>query len=138
MFQILLQRGRWLGACFIVAIVPACVPQEENGLTVARAPEQGERFFSNLTQLTFGGQNAEAYFAPDGESLIFQRTDDESLCDQQYVIGLDGSGMERVSNGLGRTILRWWITHPLFQHFPCGRRLPAFTGLLPGVCVGFV
>ncbi|UCD23247.1 MAG: PD40 domain-containing protein [Gemmatimonadota bacterium] len=103
MLKILLQRSRWLVACLIAATAPACAPQEDNGPAVARAPEEGERFFSNLTQLTFGGQNAEAYFAPNGESLIFQRTDEESLCDQQYVIGLDGSGMERVSNGLGRT-----------------------------------
>jgi Tol biopolymer transport system component len=82
----------------------ACSNGGENTPAVARAPEAGERFFSNLTQLTFGGQNAEAYFAPDGESLIFQRTDEEEvLCDQQYVVGIDGSGLRMVSNGLGRT-----------------------------------
>ena len=103
MVETLLQRSRWLLACFVVAGAPACAPQEENTPAVGRATEDGEHFFSNLTQLTFGGQNAEAYFAPDGESLIFQRTGEESQCDQQYVIGIDGSGLEMVSNGLGRT-----------------------------------
>lgn len=70
---------------------------------IARDAEEGEAFFANLTQLTFGGQNAEAYFSPDGEQLIFQRTESDSGCDQQYVMGVDGSGMTLVSNGLGRT-----------------------------------
>ena len=30
----------------------------------------------NLKQLTFGGQNAEAYWSPDGKRLIFQSTRD--------------------------------------------------------------
>jgi Tol biopolymer transport system component len=70
---------------------------------VARAAEAGEVFFTNLRQLTFGGQNAEAYFSPDGTQLIFQRTDSDTTCDQQYVMNVDGSGMRMVSNGLGRT-----------------------------------
>jgi Tol biopolymer transport system component len=68
-----------------------------------RAPEPGERFFGDLVQLTFGGQNAEAYFSPDGQELILQRTADDTPCDQQFVIGIDGSDLRRVSNGLGRT-----------------------------------
>ncbi|HJX88197.1 MAG TPA: hypothetical protein VJ277_11605, partial [Gemmatimonadales bacterium] len=37
------------------------------------APEPGERHLRNIRQLTFGGNNAEAYFSPDGRRLIFQR-----------------------------------------------------------------
>ena len=68
-----------------------------------RAVEPGERFFTNLRQLTFEGQNAEAYFSADGTRLIFQRQRGDGGCDQQYVMNIDGSGMRRVSNGLGRT-----------------------------------
>ena len=42
----------------------------------SRAPSAsapGERHLRNIRQLTFGGNNAEAYFSPDGEQLIFQR-----------------------------------------------------------------
>ncbi|KPK55948.1 MAG: hypothetical protein AMS21_13085 [Gemmatimonas sp. SG8_38_2] len=70
---------------------------------VPRATEAGEPFFRNLQQLTFGGQNAEAYFSPDGTRLIFQRTTSDTTCDQQYVMRVDGSGVRMVSNGLGRT-----------------------------------
>lgn len=64
----------------------------------------GERHLRNVRQLTFEGNNAEAYFSPDGRRLIFQRqVDGESACDQQYIINADGSGLRRVSNGSGRT-----------------------------------
>ena len=32
----------------------------------------GEKHLSNIKQLTFGGENAEAYFSFDGKQLIFQ------------------------------------------------------------------
>ena len=42
-----------------------------------------ERHFKNLRQLTFGGDNAEAYFSFDGKYVIFQRTDASQgiMCD---------------------------------------------------------
>jgi Tol biopolymer transport system component len=70
---------------------------------VERAAEPGEQFFSEVRQLTFGGQNAEAYFSSDGRQLIFQRTGSESECDQQFTMNIDGSNLQLVSNGLGRT-----------------------------------
>jgi Tol biopolymer transport system component len=70
---------------------------------VARDPEPGETHLTGIRQLTFNGQNAEAYFSPDGRQLIFQRTESDSGCDQQFVMNVDGSAMRRVSNGLGRT-----------------------------------
>jgi TolB protein len=67
-------------------------------------PEPGESHLRRIRQLTFGGNNAEAYFSPDGSRLIFQRQDSVSTgCDQQYVMNADGSGLRRVSNGEGRT-----------------------------------
>jgi len=70
---------------------------------IERAPEEGERYFSSLRQLTFDGQNAEAYFSPNGTRLIFQRTAGDRTCDQQFTMNIDGSDVRRVSNGLGRT-----------------------------------
>src|SRR5215469_2672375 len=67
------------------------------------APEPGERHFARIRQLTFGGENAEAYFSRDGQRLIFQSTRDGRTCDQQFVMNIDGSGVHRVSNGFGKT-----------------------------------
>jgi Tol biopolymer transport system component len=34
----------------------------------------GEKHFQNIRQLTFGGDNAEAYWSYDGKSIVFQKT----------------------------------------------------------------
>jgi TolB protein len=66
-------------------------------------PDSGEVHLRNIRQLTFGGQNAEAYFSRSGRQIIFQRTESDSACDQEYVINVDGTGLRRVSSGAGRT-----------------------------------
>ena len=68
------------------------------------APLPGEEAFASLTQLTHGGTNAEAYFSGDGDRLIFQSTwPGVSECDQMYTMNLDGSDLQLVSTGEGRT-----------------------------------
>ncbi len=62
-----------------------------------------EKHFRNLKQLTFGGENAEAYFSSDGKQLIFQSTRDGRGCDQIYTMNVDGSNVKMISNGDGRT-----------------------------------
>jgi len=57
----------------------------------------------NVTQLTFGGQNAEAYFSADGSKLIFQATRDSYACDQIFLMNADGSDVRLLSTGDGRT-----------------------------------
>src|SRR4051794_29770064 len=49
-----------------------------------------EKHLRNLKQLTFGGENAEAYFSPDGRKLIFQSTRAGHECDQIYTMNIDG------------------------------------------------
>lgn len=63
----------------------------------------GERHLSNIKQLTFGGENAEAYFSYDASRLIFQSTRDNYKCDQIYTMNIDGSDLRLVSTGNGRT-----------------------------------
>lgn len=96
------------GVVALAALAPTACGPRESGETpappaVARAADAGETHLANLRQLTFGGQNAEAYFSADGRQLIFQRTEADQGCDQQYVMNTDGSGRRRVSSGLGRT-----------------------------------
>lgn len=78
---------------------------------VSRAPEPDEHFFAGLRQITFGGQNAEAYFSHNGTQLILQRTENDSTCDQEYLINLDGTGLRRISNGRGRTTCGYFYDH---------------------------
>ena len=69
----------------------------------------GMGHISNLKQLTSGGQNAEAYWSPDGKKLIFQSTRDEHECDQQYIMNADGSDVHMVSTGKGVTTCGYFL-----------------------------
>lgn len=75
----------------------------------------GERHLRNVRQLTFGGENAEAYFSFDGRDLVFQATPDGAGCDQLYAMRADGSGVRRVSTGAGRVTCGYF--------FPDGSRV---------------
>jgi Tol biopolymer transport system component len=66
-------------------------------------PVAAERHLKNIRQLTHGGENAEAYFSPDGQRLIFQSTRNGVPCDQIFTMKVDGSAEHRVSTGAGRT-----------------------------------
>ena len=73
------------------------------------APVTGETHFRSLKQITFGGENAEAYFSHDGKWLTLQSTRDGRTCDQQYVMRVDGSGVKRISDGRGKTTCGWFF-----------------------------
>ena len=69
----------------------------------------GEKHFANIQQLTFGGDNAEAYFSFDGKWIIFQRTNPKEgiMCDEMFIGKVPKRGekfeYKRVSTGKGRT-----------------------------------
>lgn len=100
------------------------------GKAAAPAPASAERHFKNIKQLTFGRQNAEAYFSFSGNKLIFQSTnnwmkdtyaatlkpDDIPLgCYQMYVMDLDSESVRLVSTGSGATTCGYF--------FPGDRRI---------------
>jgi Tol biopolymer transport system component len=68
-----------------------------------------EKHLRNIRQLTFGGENAEAYFSADGKKLIFQSTRAGHECDQIYTMNIDGSGVRMVSTGDGRTTCSYFL-----------------------------
>lgn len=91
---------------------------------------KSERHLRNIRQLTFGRQNAEAYFSFDGGKLIFQSTNNwakdtfaEALapaemplgCYQMYVMDLDSEKIRMVSTGVGMTTCGYF--------FPGNRRV---------------
>lgn len=76
----------------------------------SEASAEGGGFLTNIRQLTFGGQNAEAYWSPDGRKLAFQSTRDGAECDQIYVMNADGSDVRRVSTGKGVTTCGYFLS----------------------------
>ncbi len=52
---------------------------------------------SNITQLTFEGDNGEAYFSSDGKQLIYQSNRGGEQCDKIWTMNIDGSAKRRVS-----------------------------------------
>lgn len=90
-------------------------PQSSYGQAVAVQGEPGETRLQNIRQLTFGGENAEAYFSYDGQWITFQSTRDGYPCDQQFVMRADGTGLRRISTGTGKTTCGWF--------FPDGQRI---------------
>ncbi|HYH56367.1 MAG TPA: hypothetical protein VD772_07130, partial [Anseongella sp.] len=87
-------------------IAGACVSASAQSDTL-HYPE--ETHFRNIQQLTFGGDNAEAYWSYDGNYLVFQRTSlkDSLPCDQIFVGRIPAKGKpfeyKMVSTGKGRT-----------------------------------
>jgi TolB protein len=88
-----------------VAALAACtvVPRTSHLPPSTLPAESGEPHLTNITRLTDGGENAEAYFSRDGSRLIFQSTRDGRRCDQQYTMRVDGTDLRRVSTGVGKT-----------------------------------
>ena len=63
-----------------------------------------ETRFGEMRQLTFAGENAEAYWSDDGSRLIFQSTPTPGEgCDQIYTLDPETGATELVSTGEGRT-----------------------------------
>jgi Tol biopolymer transport system component len=78
----------------------------------------GEVHLRNVRQLTFGGNNAEAYWSFDDDQLIFQ-SDWAQInpqgCDQQFLMNADGTALGDstqyllVSSGEGRTTCGYFL-----------------------------
>lgn len=70
---------------------------------------EGEQHLAQLKKLTTGGQNAEAYFSPKEDRLIFQSTRADAQCDRIYTMNTDGSGVTPVSDGSGVTTCGYFL-----------------------------
>lgn len=92
-------RTGWLPVLFIAF---------SGGLVHAADVPAGD-LLSDIRQLTSGGQNAEAYWSPDGKRLIFQSTRGSLKCDQIFTMNADGSEQKMVSSGKGRTTCGYFL-----------------------------
>ena len=75
---------------------------------------EGERHFKNMKQLTFGGDNAEAYFSYDNQQLVFQASNEKwgADCDQIFTMSTTGNGGKKaklLSTGKGRTTCSYFM-----------------------------
>lgn len=87
-----------------VELLCAASAKAQNSLDIPQ-----EKHLKNVRQLTFGGQNAEAYFSFDETKLVFQSQRDSYQCDQIFTMNLDGSGVRLVSTGKGRTTCSYYL-----------------------------
>lgn len=99
----------------VAALRDVVLVRRARAATPAPGPDTRERHLRALRQLTFGGQNAEAYFDRTGERLVFQSTRPPFGCDQIFTMQEDGSQVRLVSTGRGRTTCAWFL--------PDGQRL---------------
>jgi TolB protein len=83
-------------------------------ITIGTGTSQEERYLSNIKQLTFEGDNGEAYFSFDGKRLIYQSSRGYN-CDKIWIMNIDGTDKRMVSPSRG--------AHTCAFFFPDGKRI---------------
>ncbi len=106
-----------------MALFYACGPKvddQTNGVTKVAVTDtlryDQEKHLSNIRQLTFGGDNAEAYWSFDSQWLTLQATRPawNAACDQIFIIDTRSPAdttltPQRVSTGFGRTTCSYFM-----------------------------
>ena len=110
-------------ALSVVALLAQCAPAEQaptdptHSDATSLAYDQ-EIHLANVRQLTFGGDNAEAYWAFNNDALVYQTAQPQAgiPCDRIFMMPLDeastadGKRMPtQVSSGLGRTTCPYFL-----------------------------
>jgi Tol biopolymer transport system component len=95
-----------LGAACAGPAGPAAGPQPA---APVGAPPRGH--LANVRQLTFGGENAEAYWSFDGSQLVFQARSADQGCDRIYKMDVrqDRPAPVPVSSGQGATTCSYFL-----------------------------
>ncbi len=76
-----------------------------------------ETHLSNVTQLTFGGQNAEAYWSKDGKKIVYQSLQPGYPDEQIFTMDADGSNKTLISTGLGRCTCSYFSPDGKYVYF---------------------
>ena len=117
--------NRYLSLIFILALfMGACSRKKSNPESTTSLSDnnadtlilEGERHFKHLRQLTYGGDNAEAYWSFDDSKLVFQVTNPKwgDQCDQIYYFNWQNDDIINkkpllVSTGSGRTTCSYFL-----------------------------
>lgn len=99
----------FIAACFLF------IQSQPDSIAVQPAP--GERHLANIRQLTFGGENAEAYWNLNCDKLCWQAKKPGYPDDQIFAMNADGSGKRLVSTGLGRCTCSYYTPDEEFIYF---------------------
>ncbi len=118
------QNFRYLPLCLFLPLLAACSSPDQQPSVYDPAADSlrfsGETHFRNIRQLTFGGNNAEAYWSFDDKQLIFQSDwakINSQGCDQIFVMNADGTPMpsgkqyDLASTGKGRTTCSYFLAN---------------------------
>ena len=114
------------GVFFVGLLISGCAPSQTPPKAASQNYDassdslrfEGETHLRNIRQLTFGGNNAEAYWSKDGTQLVFQSDWNQinsQGCDQIFVMNADGSPLqsgsmyELASTGKGRTTCSYFM-----------------------------
>lgn len=116
---------KWISTCAFLAIflwgckAPVITSSASSSADLNTNPGElvypQERHLNNVRQLTFGGNNAEAYFNNKGNQLVFQSDNSRwgVACDQIFTLKLserpDSSRRQLLSTGKGRTTCSWFM-----------------------------
>ncbi len=106
---------------FLLVVLAACSSKEGSQTTdplvsVDSLRYEDEQYLKNIRQLTFGGDNAEAYWSFDGSMLTFQSTSEKlgTPCDQIFYTHPFADDSVRgiptlISTGKGRTTCSYFL-----------------------------
>ena len=108
---------------FITLSIVSCKDKKELNTQKSIAEETlsdsllfpGEKHFKSIKQITFGGDNAEAYWSFDDKQIIFQSNNKKwnVNCDQMFLMNVDETFETKippmVSTGKGRTTCSYFL-----------------------------
>ena len=98
--------------------VPSQAQAFEKWPTSRQIPSNpAEKHLRNIRQLTFGGQNAEAYWSKDGNWITFQSRQPQWPDEQIIVMRADGSQKTLMSTGKGRCTCSYFSPDSQYLYF---------------------
>lgn len=117
-------KGRFVLACLIIMLTGCS--QVKPAVKTGEA-EFTDRHMKNIAQLTFEGDNGEAYFSWDSRKLIYQSNREGYNCDKIWTMNIDGTDKKMVSPDHG--------AHTCSFFFPDNKRIVfASTSHILGDC----
>jgi TolB protein len=93
----------------LISLTLAVQPPPSANTLLRGLHDPREMHIKNVKQLTFEGQNAEAYWSFSGKKIVFQSMNGNMKADQIYTMNPDGSDKKMVSTGTGRTTCSYFL-----------------------------